>query len=520
MARKDRKIISNDDGWIMSNMTGPVTPQTIKERMIDTYAGAPIGAVSWCVGNSETYEYETEVGERTGDGYTHFADERHAWLQRNLHSLIASCGGPLTEIARQFHEAKIDVLPSVRMNSHYDIAYDSPSHGQFRRDHPDWLIGHPHEYIPHPTLEHAIARGLDYKYPGVRAHMEKIICELCEKFDVDGVELDYFRHPAFFRIEEAYTNRYLMTDFIRRIRQRLDEVGVQRGKHLDLLVRVPPTLYDSRRIGLDVEAWIGEGLVDIVAAGGGFMPFEQPIGEFVAAAAGTGCQIYGSFEALRWALDEEVLYALAARFWDAGVDGLYLFNYFNTPNEWKKRVLGNMVDRDRLPRLPKRYELDHSDRINVKEHHVGAFRYAVPWASLPVFMEETQSGGGSALFMDISDDVDGARAAGTLGGCTLSLGFDHINDDDELDVHINGAPVPWDKRQVSQDGWGYTVFDGVVYHTTMATERVEGTLIQFDVTDLPIKTGNNELLVRLIKGAGPHFAPVTLTEVRLAIDYR
>ena len=134
----------------MSNMTGPVTPQTIKERMIDTYSGAPIGAVSWCVGNSETYEYETEVGERTGDGYTHFADERYAWQQQNLHSLIASCGGPLTEIARQFHEAKIDILPSVRMNSHYDIAYASPSHGQFRRDHPDWLIGRPHEYIPHP----------------------------------------------------------------------------------------------------------------------------------------------------------------------------------------------------------------------------------------------------------------------------------------------------------------------------------------------------------------------------------
>ena len=28
---QDRKIISNDDGWIMSSMTSPVTPQTIKE---------------------------------------------------------------------------------------------------------------------------------------------------------------------------------------------------------------------------------------------------------------------------------------------------------------------------------------------------------------------------------------------------------------------------------------------------------------------------------------------------------
>ena len=76
MTRKDRKIISNDDGWIMSNMTSTVTPDTIKELMVDTYPGSPIGGVSWCVGNSETYEHETEVGERTGDGYEHFEDER------------------------------------------------------------------------------------------------------------------------------------------------------------------------------------------------------------------------------------------------------------------------------------------------------------------------------------------------------------------------------------------------------------------------------------------------------------
>jgi hypothetical protein len=521
MPPKDRKIISNDDGWIMSNMTGPVTAETIKERMVNTYPGSPIGGISWCVGNSETFEYETEVGERTGDGYEHFEEERDRWLQRNLQSLTESCGGPLTEITRQFHEAGIDVMPSMRMNSHYNIAYDAPGHGQFRRDHPEWLIGQPHEYIPSPSLEYAIARGVDYKYPGVRAHLTSVIFELFEKFDVDGIELDYYRHPAFFRIEEAYANRYLMTDFIRGIRERMDEVGQQRGKRLDLLVRVPPTLYDSKRIGLDVETWIDEGLVDIVAAGGGFMPFDQPIREFVEAAENSDCQILGSLEALRWALDEELLYAIAARHWEAGVDGFYLFNYFNTPNEWKKRVLGHLVDRQKLPRLNKRYELDSSDRINGKDYHVGAFRYANPWASLPVFMEETRADGGSALVLDIADDVEAARTDGSLKACTLSLGFDNINDDDELDVRLNGQTLPWDGRQVSTDGWGYTLFDGVIYHTTMSEQRVEGTLITFVVTGLSFRKGENELIVRLIKGKGPHphTKPVTLKEVRLAIEY-
>ncbi len=44
-------------------------------------------------------------------------------------------------------------------------------------------------------------------------------------------------------------------------------------------------------------------------------------------------------------------------------------------------------------------------------------------------------------------------------------------------------------------------------------------MIRFDVTGLPIRKGENELLVRFIKGAGPHFEAVRLTEVRLHISY-
>ena len=54
----------------------------------------------------------------------------------------------------------------------------------------------------------------------------------------------------------------------------------------------------------------------------------------------------------------------------------------------------------------------------------------------------------------------------------------------------------------------------------MSQEKTEGTLIKFDVKDAPITRGENELIVRLIKGQSPHFEPVTLKEVRLNIHYR
>ena len=56
-------------------------------------------------------------------------------------------------------------------------------------EHPEWLIGKPYEVIPTPSVEHAIARGVDYKFPGVRAYYTAIICELFEEYDIDGVEL-------------------------------------------------------------------------------------------------------------------------------------------------------------------------------------------------------------------------------------------------------------------------------------------------------------------------------------------
>ena len=123
-------------------------------------------------------------------------------------------------------------------------------------------------------------------------------------------------------------------------------------------------------------------------------------------------------------------------------------------------------------------------------------------------MEETQPGGGSSLTLDVADDVEGAKEDGGLQSCTLDLGFDNLNEDDELDVRINGEAVAWSSMERSEDGWGYTAFDGEIYHTTMSERRVEGTVIRFDVTGLPIRKGENELLVRLIKGAGPHFEAV------------
>ncbi len=510
-------MISNDDGWLVSNGDVEATPQAIQEHMVRTYEGSPVDAVSWCVGNREVYNHETDVGERFGEGRDDL-EGPDAVRKANRERLIEAGGGPLTEITRQFHEAGMGLLASVRMNSHYVAEYASPGFGEFRRRHADCLIGRPDEDIPAPSVEHAIRRGVDYKFPVVRDHMEAVVCELFERFDVDGVELDYMRHPAFFRVEEGLACGYLMTEFLGRIRRRLDAECSRRGRRVELLVRVPPTLTDSRRLGLDVERWIGDGLVDAVAAGGGFIPFETPIEEFVAAAEGTDCRVYGSLEALRPCLDEGALRALAARWWDAGVDGLYLFNYYGTPPEWKRRVLGELADRDGLSRRDKRYGLDRC--LLGKEGHGGAFNHAHPLVSLPVFLEETRPGGGCEVSLEIADDAESAAADGGLDRCVLGLGLEGLSEGDELEVTWNGRVLPWEERRVSRDGWTAAALAGSPLDPKIGTTTEEGTLIELDAASPPPRRGENQLRIRLVRGPDCPLRTVVLKEVRLDISYR
>ena len=525
-----KKIIVNDDGWIITFNKKDIDKKTLKTEMLDRYSGSPVDAISWCFGDHEVYDYETEIGEIFGTDYEVVGNEKitigeltldHRQIMKNFNGLKRLYGGPLTGITNEFKYSNIDVFASMRMNSHYAVPTMSPGYGKFRRSRPDLLIGQPDEYIPSPSVQYAIRTGVDYKYPEVREHYFRIIEELATKFELSGIELDYMRHPAFFRPEEAKSNAYLMTDFIERIRRLLDKISSANGNEIQLLVRVPPTIYDSLRIGLDVETWIKEDLVDMVAAGGGFMPFEMPIKEFVGAAKNSKCRIYGSFEALRWALDEEVLYALAMRYWDAGVDGLYFFNYFNTPSQWKQTVIGKMADPVRLKKAPKRYELDHYDRIEQPSAHVGAFRYAIPRAQLPIRIEQTHSERRVCLNMDIADDLSFAKRDKSLSECVLELGFTGLtgNDYKLINLSINEKFVAIRSINASKDGWQHLEFDQKRnYHTDMKAVKTDGTLIKFDVIEADLVKGNNKIEINFDQEM-VRKQSIILKEVRLNIRY-
>ena len=526
------RVIFTDDGWILSATEPPLTVEKLKAEVVDSH-NWPGGALWWSIGDHEVYHYETEIGEIIGEAIEGLDEGTYSFVHSgtpgvigkiaaNVRALKDECGGPVTALSKLCREAGLQFFPRVRMSSHYEIDPRNPAYGRFRRDRPDLLIGKPGEELAVGSLPWGQRTGINYAFPEVREYMRQIIFETFERFDVDGVELDYMRHPGVFRSDEAYQNRYLMTDLIERVHDRLKEVGAERGRELQLAVRVPPTLADSVRIGLDVEGWIRDGLVDIVAVGGGFIPFETPIREFVEAAEETGCLIYGCIEATRH-MDDDAVRALAARWLSHGATGVYLYNFYTIYPEWNRRIAEEISDPSRLERLNKRYELDRAGPLYPSRGHGGAFRYASPSTSLPVTLRSTSDGGGPEFTMEVVDDLDSAIADNALEGCSLTLRFEDLSPDDEFEVTINGTTLPRQSGADAVDGWtrlGITAQFWMEYPGYPEERTNEGRSLTFEVPCPPLRQGDNAIGVSLVSSNGSADGTASLTNVELTVVYK
>jgi len=509
-----KRIVLNDDGWIMSQIMTPVTTAVLKERIVDTYVDSGLDTLSWCMGDTGRQRYET-LDILAQPNYLPQGRENDLAAQ-NLRRLIDSDGGPVTIFTKFCHEIGLKFLPSVRMNSHYDrsVADDV---GSIRQDHPEYLLGQADEEFVPNTTQWGIRTGLDYARPEVRSHVAALVIDLFERFDTDGVELDFMRHPAFIRVEEAYGSRHLITDMLRRIRARMDEVSASGGRDLEILVRVPPTLADSARIGLDVETWIREGIVDTVAAGGGFIPLHAPVEEFVDTAEGTDCQILGAIESLRPATEEESVQAIASRLYEGGASGLYLFNFWHKSADWKRRVLNVLTDTDQLSRTTKRYEMEYMERLAPNDLHSYAFRYAVPAVQLPVGLGFNLTGRGTVLSLTIGDDIERAAADGEIAWCTLELGFSDISAEDEIEVLVNGVPLPSENATRRFGTWSRQ--EWTKFPDRLAEVDYDGGVIEYELDGPPFRKGENEIEVRTIMRTVMKGAILSLRHVELQIEY-
>ena len=216
---------------------------------------------------------------------------------RNVKTLIRS-GKDALQVAIDFaHKHEMELFASIRMNDCHD-SFLPPIVTLWKKAYPQLLIdpnGVPQDVEAHPLGLYVIAQ--DFSHKEVRDRKFEIIEEVCRRYDVDGVDLNFIRHPMYFsrsmRGEPANDDEIeIMTNFLRRIRKFADEQGTRRERPILLAAIVPDNFGLAKNIGLDLNTWIKDDLIDIVIPGLGYAPFSLPVKEFTDVAHPHGVKVY------------------------------------------------------------------------------------------------------------------------------------------------------------------------------------------------------------------------------------
>ena len=454
--------------------------------------------------------------------------------QENMKVFIERGVDPIAALLDRAHRAGIDFFAGIRMNDVHHAQWNW--HPNFWVEHPEYRIGdHPEYRWPRGGFrapgglfagqtDDRIPATLDYIHEEVRAYKLSLIEDMARAYDVEGVELDFTRHPVFFKPAQVAAGRNKMNEFLTTLRERLAEIGNQRGKPLVLEVKVPPTLEACWRIGLDVRRRMADDLADIVAVSSYWHPdFGMPVGEFLNAAAGTNCKVFACFELAEMPLlrDSEatacVLRAAALAYWRAGVHGVYLFNTHMFPYYW-------------LQEMPFLHDIGEPEKLEFLDKHYMVTRASnyddVAWCSypkeLPAVLAETASETGRQIHLSVGDDLAKAARLGVKADVTLRLRVMNLTSRDELEVEINGIQLD---RHACKSTFLPMGESGGVHQYPFLSDVYLGEpgpyhWLEFSLREeaLP-RLGMNEIRVTLRKRNPEVTEDIILNDVEITIEY-
>ena len=223
---------------------------------------------------------------------------------------------------------------SFRMNDHH--YFDIPA-----RINRLWL--------EHPELRTRPPHGLfNYAKKEVRDYYKAFIQETLDKYDVDGIELDWMRTMHLFPPGQAAEGMTLIDQFLRDIRDMTEAKSRERGHPIRIAARVPARPETGRQFGLDAVAWAKAGTVDMLIPSNWFTPtnFDLPIEQWkreiggdskciVAAGADATFCISQNKYMKQMQIEAETMRGFALSAYSRGADAVYIFNNFLSPYKVK-----------------------------------------------------------------------------------------------------------------------------------------------------------------------------------------
>jgi len=319
--------------------------------------------------------------------------EHEAWFKQHYgskadrpeHRFMLKGGDIIGIFIDECHKRGVAAVLSFRANDGHlqEMAFDPPNRpgriahcvSRFYVEHPEYRRG----ALPAAAWRDRVH---NWAIPEARKYKEDLLREAIQLYHaLDGVEIDFQRHPYYFPDEMPMNERVqIMCDFIKKARAELDTVAQKtNGKHRYLGVRVPKWKDDYtdgtwEAVGFDPKAWADAG-VDFFNLSTHFCVTQEMADAQIARDAAPNVRIFQELTnaTATWRLDKgydkhgyrratkEMLETSARLAYARGADALSFFNFVYY------REFGGMRDKigpfdeppfNYLPKLTDRAYLD------------------------------------------------------------------------------------------------------------------------------------------------------------------
>ncbi len=340
--------LNEDNSHFFFTRAGRKLDAAAVDAWVDQYAGTQVRELIMSV-NSMRTSYASKVWDPIWRGYDPNGGDDQPLLASLKPEARKSARGWI-HTAWLLHHKGIDVYArwiararklglspwlSTRMNDVHNADDEHAYlHSEFWRENPQL------RRVPYRKASWT-DKALDFGREQVREHHMLLIRELAERYDFDGLELDWMRFGFHFRPGHEAEGGEAVTAFTRQVRALLRQWEKRRGHKILLGARVPSRPNTAVGLGLDGVRWAREGLVDMLVP----CPFWATI-EFDIPVEDWRRQLCGAPGVLAPGLEVlvrpypgyrtpimnslETVRGAASAMLDRGADRVYLFNFMDS----------------------------------------------------------------------------------------------------------------------------------------------------------------------------------------------
>ena len=335
-------ILNEDNDHYFKKDAKEMTREAL-EAYVDNFARGHVTHFFMCPsGQRASFDSKTVepiwmgIGETAETTTATAADGTHDRWALNAKILFDAGIDPYEVWTRRCREKGVSPWFTIRMNDVHGMGFGPNARAQFRttnfhRNRRDLWRN------PDATEKDSLWRDgqLDYAKREVREYMLRHILEVANRWDMDGIELDWMRFGYHLAQGRERVDAHYITEFVRAIRGHLDEIGKSRGKRIKLGCRVPRDPWSAQTVGLFVEDWLKDGSLDLLVPHSFLTTdFELPVDKWLklVADSNSSVRVVPGIDQLardngtRVNMTPELYRGCIEKFYARGATGIYFFN--------------------------------------------------------------------------------------------------------------------------------------------------------------------------------------------------